>query len=178
MTKDRPWLNEVVELVNGAIDQAEGGAPALCCVDVEWLAGPETLRVFIDHAPAEGQDEPEEHITVDDCAVVNKILFECPELDQKINSPYNLEVSSLGLEPPLRLPRHFRCYLGETVKLKLSAPLDDGADTGSKNANKKSSIKGQLTAVTDTTISVTPLGSEPLTIPLDQILKARAAYSY
>lgn len=177
MTKTRPWLNEVAELIEAHIRAAGGEADELTCVDVEWLKGPETLRVFIDKRAGEGDLEPVEHISVDDCAVVNKILFDCPALDQKIDSPYNLEVSSLGLEPPLRLPRHFRCYLGETVKLKLSEPIAASL-----------SYKGQLTAVTETTITIVPAPTktkarEPgpqdaVTIPLAAIIKARAAYSY
>lgn len=176
MTKDRPWLNEVVDIIATAIEDAaaaqDGSSEAvyLSCIDVEWLAGPETLRVYIDRLAQEGEN-PEEvpHITVDDCAIVNKILFDCPALDQKINTPYNLEVSSLGLEPPLRLPHHFRSYIGDTVKVKLSEPIEG-----------RKSVKGQLTAVTDSDISLAPTAAEGevLTIPLVVILKARAAYAY
>jgi ribosome maturation factor RimP len=47
-----------------------------------------------------------------------------PPLDALLPGPYALEVSSPGLERPLRTPAHFGAVVGETVSVKTRA-LDD-----------------------------------------------------
>lgn len=150
---DRDWLNEVVDLINSKISGS-----GFDCIDVEWLMGPETLRVYIDN----GQE-----VTVDDCALINKILFEFNELDQKINKAYNLEVSSLGVEPPLRLKSHYEKYMGKIVKVKLSQKIHD-----------RIKWAGELIEVTDQAITIIGSEQESLEIPYKVIVKAKAAYSW
>jgi len=48
-------------------------------------------------------------------------LLDAPPLDAVIPGPYALEVSSPGLERPLRTPAHFARALGETVSVKTRA---------------------------------------------------------
>jgi ribosome maturation factor RimP len=51
-------------------------------------------------------------------------LLDAPPLDAVIAGPYALEVSSPGLERPLRTPAHFARAVGETVSVK-TRPHDD-----------------------------------------------------
>jgi ribosome maturation factor RimP len=53
-------------------------------------------------------------------------LLDTPPLDSVIAGPYALEVSSPGLERPLRTSAHFARAVGETVSVKLR-PGDHGA---------------------------------------------------
>jgi ribosome maturation factor RimP len=73
------------------------------------------LRVFIDK---EGGG-----ITLDDCTAVSQVLS--PVLDQVdlIPDHYMLEVSSPGIDRPLRKPAHFQRFVGEPVRLKSLAPV-------------------------------------------------------
>jgi ribosome maturation factor RimP len=48
-------------------------------------------------------------------------LLDAPPLDAVIPGPYALEVSSPGLERPLRTPAHFARAVGETVSVKTRA---------------------------------------------------------
>ena len=53
-------------------------------------------------------------------------LLDAPPLDAVIAGPYALEVSSPGLERPLRTPAHFARAVGETVSVKTRAGDDHG----------------------------------------------------
>ena len=76
-------------------------------VDVQWAGG--TLRIVADRPDGGGG------ITVDGLAEINRLVS--PILDQHDPVPgrYTLEVSSPGVECPLRRPDHFRRAVGETV---------------------------------------------------------------
>jgi ribosome maturation factor RimP len=54
-------------------------------------------------------------------------LLDAPPLDAVVPGPYALEVSSPGLERPLRTPTHFARAVGETVSVKTRAGDDHGA---------------------------------------------------
>jgi ribosome maturation factor RimP len=54
-------------------------------------------------------------------------LLDVAPLDAAIAGPYALEVSSPGLERPLRTPAHFAGAVGEAVSVKIRASDDHGA---------------------------------------------------
>ena len=80
--------------------------------DVEVLAcenaGPERLRVFIDHPDG---------VDLALCERVTKQL-------QELLVEYALEVSSPGPERPLSKPDHFRRFLGRRARVRLREPRD------------------------------------------------------
>jgi len=67
-------------------------------------------------------------------------LLDAPPLDSVIPGPYALEVSSPGLERPLRTPAHFARAAGETISVKIRA----GDEQGARRA------RGVITAPDDT----------------------------
>lgn len=85
--------------------------------DCEFAGG--TLRVSID-TPA-GQPSG---VDIERIALVNRLLGR--ELDHRDVVPgrYTLEVTSPGLERPLRTPDHFRREVGKTVNVRLHRELD------------------------------------------------------
>ncbi|WP_119156128.1 ribosome maturation factor RimP [Caldimonas tepidiphila] len=72
------------------------------------------LQVFIDRLP----DDPNgEFITVDDCEKVTRQLQYLLEVE---GVPYErLEVSSPGLDRPLRRPEHYQRFVGQEVEVTL-----------------------------------------------------------
>ena len=85
-------------------------------VDVE-VAGSRhspTLRVYIDSHRG---------VNVDDCARVSRQLSALLDVEDPLPGHYTLEVSSPGLDRPLVKPEDFRRFVGETIKVKLQAPL-------------------------------------------------------
>ena len=81
-------------------------------VDVERISRGGLLRVFIDKPGG---------VSVDDCVAVSNHLGRLFAVE---NIDYDrLEVSSPGLDRPLKKPSDFIRFLGESVKLKLRVAL-------------------------------------------------------
>ena len=87
-------------------------------VEVERAAGG-LLRVTIDHPAVEGA--PERFITVDDCERVTRQLQHVLEVEGLAYE--RLEVSSPGLDRPLKSAGDFRRFLGEQVEVTLKVPF-------------------------------------------------------
>ena len=87
-------------------------------VDVERAAGG-LLRVTIDHPPVEGAGE--RFITVDDCERVTRQLQHVLEVEGLAYE--RLEVSSAGLDRPLKSAADFRRFQGEQVEVTLKEPF-------------------------------------------------------
>lgn len=81
-------------------------------VDVEYIkeASNWYLRIFIDK---------EGGITIDDCELVSRAFDSAFEDKDPIKEPYILEVSSPGLDRPLKKDKDFARSLGEKVEVKL-----------------------------------------------------------
>jgi ribosome maturation factor RimP len=87
-------------------------------VEVEWLrlAGRWTLRVFIDKPGG---------VHVDDCQLVSRTIEPILDVEDFIEPAYDLEVSSPGLDRPLRKPVDFDRYAGQRVHVKSYGPVAD-----------------------------------------------------
>ena len=97
-------------------------------VEFERLAGG-LLRVTID-VPWQGGSAAERAVDVDDCERVTRQLqavFEVEGVDYK-----RLEVSSPGLDRPLRREADFERFRGERVEIRFKAPRDLDATGGRK----------------------------------------------
>ena len=93
-------------------------------VDAEKSAGG-LLRVFIDHLPASPSapvaGEAEQFITVDDCERVTRQLQHVLEVE---GCAYErLEVSSPGLDRPLKKAADYERFVGEQVEITLKQPF-------------------------------------------------------
>ncbi len=64
------------------------------------------------------------YVSIDDCVRVSRQLNNLLDVEDLIDHPYNLEVSSPGMERFLRKIEHFQMALGETVKLKTKELVD------------------------------------------------------
>ena len=81
-------------------------------VDIEFSPRGRLLRVFLDI---------ERGITVDDCATVSNQLQRVFEVE---NVDYDrLEISSPGLDRPLKKLADFERFVGENAQLRLSLPV-------------------------------------------------------
>lgn len=87
-------------------------------VDVEFggPGGRQTLRLFIDK---------EGGVSLDDCTSLSRAVSAALDVEDPIDGAYDLEVSSPGLDRPLRTPEHFQKYAGERVKVKTYAPISE-----------------------------------------------------
>ena len=86
-------------------------------VDIEYVkeAGEYYLRVYLDK---------EGGISLSDCEVVSRELSEILDKKDPIKDNYFLEVSSPGLDRPLKKEKDFIRYAGYDVEIKLYKPLN------------------------------------------------------
>jgi len=63
-------------------------------------------------------------VGIKDCVKITKALGPVLDVEDAIRSAYNLEVSSPGLDRPLKTPEHFRLASGLTVRVKTRVPVD------------------------------------------------------
>jgi ribosome maturation factor RimP len=133
-------------------------------VDVEWLRGGGrwTLRVFIDRPGG---------VNVDDCQLVSRTIDPILDVEDFIEPAYDLEVSSPGLDRPLRTKEHFERYEGQRVHVKAYGPVAGTAEGSSPRKNWTGTLEGFADG------SVRLLVDGVLhRIPLDQIAKAHLEY--
>ncbi|MBT9499390.1 MULTISPECIES: ribosome maturation factor RimP [Zoogloea] len=119
-------------------------------VDFETSPRGRLMRVFIDSPNG---------ITVDDCATVSNQLTRIFEVE---NVDYDrLEVSSPGLDRPLRKPADFERFAGQEVQVRIRMPI----------ANQRN-FAGVLQGLKDNVVTLeTEKGS--MEIPFEEIEKAR-----
>ncbi len=80
------------------------------------------VRVTIDRpGPAA---TPEESVGVEDCAVVSRELGTILDVDDPLDRAYTLEVTSPGLDRPLRHEADFLRFAGRLASLVLEAPVN------------------------------------------------------
>ncbi len=107
-------IAEAAERVVRPIVEANG----VELVDVEYkkVFGTPTLTVYIDKPGG---------VSLDDCERVH-MAIDAPldELDPTQGQPYNLNVSSPGLDRPLKTARDFERKIGEKIEVSLYAPVD------------------------------------------------------
>ncbi len=86
-------------------------------VDVEYVTehGRPVLRVYIDKYGG---------VTIDDCAAVSREIGDIIDINDTLSGRYVLEVSSPGLNRPLKKEKDFMQVVGKKVKLKTMAPVD------------------------------------------------------
>ncbi len=73
------------------------------------------LRLYIDKPGG---------VTVDDCAAVSREMSSYLEVEDLISHRYHLEVSSPGLERPLRKEADFVRFTGRKARIRLREPVD------------------------------------------------------
>jgi len=84
------------------------------------------LRLFIDRLPdgpdAASSDRPGSGVTLDDCASFSRELGRLLDVEDLIPVAYTLEVSSPGLDRPLKKTADFQRFTGRLVKVQISGP--------------------------------------------------------
>ena len=87
-------------------------------IDVE-LGGPggrQILRLFIDKSGG---------VSLDDCSSISRAVSAALDVEDPIQGAYDLEVSSPGLDRPLRTPEHFQKFAGKRVRVRTFGPLPE-----------------------------------------------------
>jgi ribosome maturation factor RimP len=108
-------------------------------------------------------DRPEGGITIEECAQLNRQISMTLDEKELIQERYVLEVSSPGLDRPLRTKKDFSRCLNKKVQIFLREPVFE-----------KLQFQGTITNVTDESVKIeTAQGA--VDIPLAAITKATQA---
>jgi ribosome maturation factor RimP len=146
---------EIVEKVRAiAAPLAAGEGLELVDVDLAGAGGRTTLRLYIDRKGG---------VSLDDCSSVSRAVSSALDVEDPIQGAYDLEVSSPGLDRPLRTPEHFGKYAGEKVRIKAYGPIPE-------LENRKTFV-GTLRGYEDGRVLVDVDGNV-FRVPFDQIAKA------
>src|SRR5215510_11858687 len=81
------------------------------------------VRVIIDRPGPAGT--PEESVSIDDCEQVNREISTILDVEDPLPFAYTLEVSSPGLDRPLRGPDDYGRFVGRLAKVVVSEAVDN-----------------------------------------------------
>ena len=121
------------------------------------------VRLFIDR---------EGGINLDDCAAVSRELSELLDVEDVIPVNYTLEVSSPGLNRPLKKPSDYERYRGRLVKVRTFDLLaDDGG-------NLRKTFLGELIGLENGVVQLRLTEGQAAAIPLDKVAKANLEFEF
>jgi len=133
-----PILQEMdLELVDIFYRREQGG----------WV-----LRLIIDR---------ENGVTLDDCTAVSREVSQLLDIEDIIEQVYNLEVSSPGLDRPLKSIGDFQRFTGRKAKVTTMEPIQGNQV-----------FIGRINKVEDELI-ILEVGQQELSIPFSEVARAR-----
>jgi ribosome maturation factor RimP len=140
-------LKQVIE----PLVQGEG----MTLVDLQWGRRGKrwVLTLFIDK---------EGGVSLDDCAAISSHVGERIDVDTLIDQAYTLEVSSPGLDRPLRTLAEFERFREHLVRITTTIPM-----------HGRSTIIGRVKGVEGETVLVEATRAGVVSIPLAHIKHAR-----
>ncbi|ROQ90193.1 ribosome maturation factor RimP [Desulfosoma caldarium] len=113
------------------------------------------LRLFVDR---------DDGVSVEDCASVSRMVSDLLDVEDPIPGPYHLEVSSPGLNRPLRRWEHFQRQIGNVISVRTRLPIES-----------RKNFKGTLVAAHPEGIRMECDGTF-FDIPLNAVERARLRY--
>ncbi len=125
------------------------------CIDLVFRGdrAKQVIEVFID---------AEMGITTDLCADVSREISTAIDQGNLLPGPYRLDVSSPGIDRPLRFPWQYRKHQGRRVHVRF------------READKEQLVDGTLASVQEDAILVqTKNTAEPILVKFDAIVEAR-----
>ena len=184
MTRREEYEQKTAQLAAPVIEEN-----AFELVDVEYVkeGGGYILRLYVDK---------EGGITIDDCETVSRYVSDRLDEDDFIEEAYTLEVSSPGLDRPLKKDRDFERHLGERVTVRLFAPIPpdqlpealrqslEAQHAGRKKKKGAGSPaaarewEGTLTAYDAETITVQVVQDTEMVFDRDKVALVRLAFDF
>lgn len=134
-------------------------------VDIEYRReGREmVLRLFIDKPGG---------IMLDDCAAVSRELSEILDVEDFIREHYTMEVSSPGLNRPLKKAEDYARYTGRLVKVRTFELLPDDA------GHPRKTFLGELLGLEAGVVRIKLQEGQTAGIPLEKVAKANLEFEF
>jgi ribosome maturation factor RimP len=129
-------------------------------VELKREGGQQVLRVIVDRpGPAA---TPEDSVSIDDCARVAEELGTLLDVEDVIPSGYTFEVSSPGLDRPLRTADDYRRFAGRWAKIVTSQPVE-----------RQTAFAGRVRGIEGDDVLFESEGKKLMKLPLRLISRAR-----
>jgi ribosome maturation factor RimP len=143
-------------------------------------AGGTKITLFVDFLENAKTAEPTRRIGLEDCIAVNRAVDELFEATPLLDGHYTLDVSSPGVERPLRKPGDYERFTGRKVRIHTFRPLEkeESGNAGywEKNQRQKNFV-GRLEGLFSGTASVKlSVDGQAVTIPLELVSKANLEF--
>lgn len=148
---DRKSVEEQVAPLAERVAAREGCE--LVYVEYVHESGRWFLRLFIDHPSG---------VDIDHCSAVSRQMSSLLDVEDVIPHAYNLEVSSPGLDRPLRKGDDYRKFAGEPVNIRTKAPVGG-----------RRRFRGILEKFEGEVVTIADDAGRTFEIPLDKVSKAR-----
>ena len=120
-------------------------------VGIRGEQGSTVVEIFID---------TDSGVTSGQCAEISRQISRELETNSTIEGRYRLEVSSPGLDRPLRLPRQFKRHVGRQLKLVR------------RSSGVGAPIVGVLNEMTETALVISAESDGSISVPLEDVLEA------
>ena len=130
-------------------------------VELGGSASKRVLRIYLD------SPDDERGVTLADCETISRRMGDVLDAHEAMAGRYMLEVSSPGVNRPLRKPEHFRKVVGGKVRVRVAQAVD-----GSQQ------VLGRLTAFDDDVLTIDPESGESRRIALADVEKANFEYEF
>ncbi|WP_309894657.1 ribosome maturation factor RimP [Archangium sp.] len=132
-------------------------------LEVEFVREREgwVLRLFI--------DKPGGRVGLDECSQVSRAVDTVLDVEDIVPHEYNLEVSSPGVNRPLKKPLHYERVKGQKIKVKTFGPIGEPP---------RKNFTGTLTEVAADAISVDVEGAGNFRISFKDIAKANLEFEF
>jgi len=111
-----------------AIAERVAGSYGLAIYDVQYRRESSgwVLRIFLDVPDTDERPAAADaSVTVDDCANVSRDVSAILDVEEAIDHHFILEVSSPGLDRPLRHERDYRRFAGRLAKIVVAEAVDN-----------------------------------------------------
>ncbi len=131
----------------------------LSLIDIEYLqdGGYWYVRIYVENLEGD--------ITLEDCAIISNKIDE--DIDKLIEQRFFLEVSSPGIERPLKKIEDYNRFKGEKIKLSLKHKVED---------NKN--FEGIIADCKDSNIYLEMEDGKIMEIPFSEVRKANLVYEF
>ncbi len=142
-----PLHQKLISIVEPAI-QAAGFE----LVDLRFVLeqGGWVLRVQVDVPIGEVTDlseVPSDRVDLEDCENLSRELSAVLDVEDPIPQAYHLEISSPGIDRPLRTAEHYQHFAGSEAKIQLGVPLHT-------ESGERKNFKGVLKGVIDDKVEI------------------------
>ena len=123
-------------------------------------AGGHVVRVFIDRPGPSAT--PDDSVSIEDCAQVNREIGTILDVEDPLPFTYTLEVSSPGLDRPLRSLDDYRRFTGRWANVVVSEPVD-----------RQKAFEGRLSGVDEDVVLLEALNGRLHRLPVRLITRGR-----